>query len=360
MKRLFWVFVGLTLFQCDLFNQQDKKEDEGVVYDPPYFLSANKHFPFKTPRYIWISKENEIFVGGKYSWASSNNFGTSFSRYSTPDSTLSWNVKKFDDHFYGYGTVPSDYSVIAGDTTLGSLISTFEQIYKSEDGNVWSLVTGPFEMFDFTVKDEVIYVATDGGVVVHDLQNSQEYFDEFLQTKSLDYINQVVINDNDELFVASHDGVYRSNDFGRTWTKVTEEISKDEDYVSKIWLIGDNELYAFGTKLLHSTDGGESWVKVGLQYEDDSGNLKSFSSSDLEISSNEMFYSISFRGFYVADLSNSSIVEYSGPHSSSVESSNRYDYEEIHYFNNGRVLISNWENISFKIATKNFSSSFWD
>lgn len=78
-RGLFFSMLAFLLLNCNLINKGDESEPE-TVFDPPYYLSVDKDFPFPpTERIsIWIGDNDEIMVGGERAWAFSTNYGDRF------------------------------------------------------------------------------------------------------------------------------------------------------------------------------------------------------------------------------------------------------------------------------------------
>lgn len=352
-------YLGLTILflaGCNIFSSDEKVEEE----ESPLSWSSRKTFPADKVFSVWISKQDEILIGSSGSWLKSSNYGDSFVEYSIPDSVYTWYIKKEGTVYYGFGQLNSRYHVIAGDTT-DAVLWFSHNFYKSLDGQNWEKISGPYDMYDFYVQDNLAYISTLEGVVTVDLETKQEYYDKFLQTNSLDIINDIEVNSNKEIFAASHDGIHKSTDEGKTWEKVTEEIHKSVDRVEKLIILNNNDMYAIGTSVLFSGDNGESWEILEFEMENYDGEIQGMFLDDMEIAEDRNMYSINYLGFFMANSTKEDVpFTFYGPQMEDDKfETPPLDYNSIHLFNNGDILISRWNNNVFHIGKRNRNAKYW-
>ena len=273
---------------------------------------------------------------------------------------LSFKIKKTGTTFYGFGQVISDVHVIDGDTTDAGFWGGSFNLYTSTDGDNWEKISGPYSMFDFIEHDGHVYVGKEHGVVTYNVENGEEFSTDFLFTDVSNWIDEVQVNNKGEIFAGTMEGIYRSKDVGKSWTKVTEEIPSDKDHTEKIIVDGD-EMYGVGEALLYSADSGENWSILEYKMKNHDGEIQDHFMSDFDISEDGYQYSINYLGFFMYSERNADYYEFYGPE--------KYDenpnslplrYGEVHAFKNGSVMITAWGNHFYHIGGRNGNSDYWD
>lgn len=343
---------------CGLFGEEGKSESE----ISPFYWSGERSFP-EAALSIWISEEDHIYIGGEEGWYLSTNYGNSFKKYQIPEEVLSFKVKKFGQMLYGYGQVISDIHVINGDTTDAGFWGGSYNLYSSMDGDNWQKISGPFPIYDMMEYDGNIYLGKEHGVVTHNMASGEEFATDFLFIDASNWIDEIQVNSKGEIFAGTMDGIYLSKDKGQSWVNVTADIlnskKHSENHVEKIIVDGD-ELYGVGGSLSYSDDAGESWRILDYKLKNYEGEIVNHFMTDFAIAEDGYMYSINYLGFFMYGERNAEYFEFFGPEKYSSESEFPLDYEEVHSFKNGGVMITTVDNYFFYIGQRNESSNFWD
>ena len=357
MRGLFIFFCVCFLFQgCSIFNSDKEEEEQQQL--PPIYWSSRESFPGEGYKSIWVAPNDDIFVSADNSWFKSSNSGSSYTEYSYPDSLLSWRVKQIGSVYYGFGQHSSNYHVIGGDTTE-ILFWYSHLLYRSADGSDWEKISGPYDMYDFVKKGELIFIGKQNGVVVFNEITNEEFAVDFLFSKGLDFVDELAINSKGDIFAGTHDGIYRSKDSGKSWIRVTEEIHKDIDRVDKIIIMENDEIYAIGHSVLFSDDDGENWEILEFRMMDYEGEIQDLFFYDVEVTEDKVVYAINYLGFFMMRMGKDSVFNFYGSHKYESHSNESIDYEEIFPFSNGEILLSRWDNYVYHIGRRNFNSEYW-
>ena len=85
-------------------------------------------------------------------------------------------------------------------------------------------------------------------------------------TSGINYISSIYFIDDNNAVVPTYDGIYRTNDGGSNWTKVSP-ININQSEVFKVFFKDDNvgwiwAIYSNETKIMKTTDGGNTWSEV--------------------------------------------------------------------------------------------------
>lgn len=357
MKTLILILIpSLFLVSgCDLFEPNKSDTNTEVL---PFHWNEERSFP-ENAHSIWISERDLMYIGGEEGWYLSTDYGDSFTKYAIPEEVFSFKIKKTGYRYYGYGQVHSDIHVINGDTTDAGFWGGSYNLYTSVDGNNWEKISGPYRMFDFIENDGHVYVGKEHGVVTYNVEKGEEFATDFLFNDVSVRVDEVQVNNKGEIFVGTLEGIYRSQDSGQSWTKVTEEIPSDKDHIGKIIVEGD-EMYSVGEALLYSADSGENWRVLEHKMKNYEGEIKDHFMSDFDISKEGYQYSINYLGFFIYSESNADYFEFFGPEKYSQDpDSFPLRYGEVHAFKNGSVMITAWDNHFYHIGDRNESSDYW-
>lgn len=358
MERFFIFFCACFLFQgCNIFSSDKEKEE---VQLPPIYWSSRESFPGEGYKSIWVAPNDDIFVSADNSWFKSSNFGRSYTEYFYPDSLLSWEVKQIGNKYYGFGQYVSDYHVIGEDTTEIFLWHS-DLLYRSDNGSDWEIISGPFDMYDFIKIEELIFIGKQHGVVVYNEITNEEFAVDFLFSKGLDFVDELAINSKGHVFAGTHDGIYKSEDKGDSWIRVTEEIHKDIDSVDKILIMDNDDIYAIGHSVLFSDDDGENWEILKFKMMDyEGGGIRDLFFNDFEVTEDSIMYAINHLGFFMMRMEKDSLFNFHGSHKYEPNSNEIIDYVEIFPFSNGDILLSRWDNYVYHLGRRNFTSEYWD
>lgn len=361
MKKIFFGTLILSFISGCTLISGDKNPENVPFSGSDAFIWSDINEEFKDITFLGVDEDDLLIIAKNNGWYSSNNYGKNFVYHSKPDSTEIINLKKIDGVYYAIGSLEVQVPLF-GDS-ISVITASSNALFTSTDGNIWEKFLGSFRMVDF-IKDNNNYlqITKYNGVSSIDLDTNIEYLNEFLFTNSSDFIKMIDLDGKGDLFVTSHDGIYKSKNSGRNWFKVTEEIGKHDDESRYIKILDDYTFVAQGTTNLFQSDNGEDWTRSKLYIHRPSGykgavNRMSNYSFSFVVTNDKFGIDIESWGVFVSKPGALNELYFAGPEGYSWD--NPFPFNTIKTFNNGNVIVYS-KGIGFKIGSRNLDSDFWD
>ncbi len=259
MNKLLTIFLfAIAGYGCSLISE--KKESEEVA---AFGFLEESEFNNRPITSIYIDEQNREVVGtwegltvslnGRYVYVSD-----SLSRRSN-------RIKVFNGTYYA----------ISGNGDM---------LISSADGLTWQTVADPGRtIYDYLVLENGrILIGSVEGVYFKDENETEFQFNEFFHPSAYlpNNIKHMIETSSGAVIFGSHDGIYRSEDHGNSWVKVSTRISKHEDDITMLFETNDGTILAGHDELLYmSYDDGESWQVFVLP---DGGPSKMIADDGLE------------------------------------------------------------------------------
>jgi hypothetical protein len=170
------------------------------------------------------------------------------------------------------------------------------------------------------------------------------------------------MNTNGEVFAVCHDGIYKTQDNGKNWNRISEEIPKNLDDIHYIKILNENSYIAHGTRRVYSSDNGEDWNWYDMY------SWSPYSKKDLSLSRSTFYpngftvdesgnlFALDVQGIFHARHDSISEFNWVGPKG--------YDYDTPFRFHkifstkHGNLILQNGDVLA--IAKRNTNSGYWD
>jgi hypothetical protein len=351
MKNLITIVCisGLILSGCNLFNTEEKPTRKIEPFE--WSFDSAPH----SSHLMYVDSRDRLYAGGNNYWAISSDKGKTFKTYQQPDSVRFELVKHFENTFYAIGEYEVDEVIFSSPSRVQS-----NGLFKSDDGNNWELILGPFWMYDLLLDDDrYLHVAKYGGISTIDLSTDTEFLNQFLNTNSADAIKVLAKNSKGDVFAGCHDGVYKTTDNGKNWLRVSyPDVPKNLDSVDALYIDEKDRIFAIAARrLLLSLDDGESWSIQELKYNRPNSPNKwdTFYPGEIAFSSAGLIYTYSYYGLYVAHLDSADTFYFAGPNG--YDADNWFEYSNPKAFSDGSVILQNDNSIIY--GRINAESDFW-
>lgn len=151
--------------------------------------------------------------------------------------------------------------VLKGDSIFAG---TVEFMYLSTDkGNTWSTLFNGLPYFGHfrsaLVKDSNIFIGTGNGVYLS-INNADTFV--LVANCSCPNVSQIVSNGNDVYVITSglNKGIFRSSDYGLTWTILSNNLPLDVSGINDISFFGNKILLGTNAGLLITANDGLTWT----------------------------------------------------------------------------------------------------
>ncbi len=352
------IFLVLFFSGCSLFSSND--ENSSDIAKDAFFWNKTETLPVSVFRGFSISDNEELYVFGDEAWYKSRNRGASFQKFQNPDSAYFSKILKRGSTYYGLAHYSTSVTQYEKDSTLSGYFFLTSSIFTSEDGNNWQQKTPSFMSWEFSFQnDSLLHVGREYGIRTYNLENDTYRDREFYSSKLGDFANEIFISSDGAVYLGCHDGIYKSDDNGRTWIRSSKGfIHKDDDNVNFFFENQTGEIYSIGTKVYQSKDQGESWDIFNIGFENEYGNFTSFSGNSINMREDGLIYIASYYGFFVSDFENieqpKAVFEYGD------ENRTSWDYYDRAYsFKNGDILLLNENQKKILVGEKKTDSEFW-
>lgn len=351
-SSVFSIFL-LSIFLisgCNLFNSDEGKRAE--IIDPYNWELRNR---FNSLSLLNVDENDHLYAVAENHWAISYDKGQSFNTLQMPDTVQFKLVRNYNNTFYAIG----EYDVVE-DVFWTPTVVKSNGLFRSADGNNWELILGPFLMDDILLDDEgYLHVAKYNGVSSIDLSTQTEYLNEFLFTNSIDMIRVLAKNSKGDVFAGCHDGIYKTEDNGANWIRVSkQDVHKDLDDVRNLYIDEKDRIFAITTRrLLLSLDDGESWTIHKLKTYDSNAAIKddSFYLSHIVFSKIGFAFSYDYTGIYIAHFDSIAALYQAG--TDEYDYDNQYRYNNLKTFSDGSVIVQGSQ--FFNYGKINPESEFW-
>lgn len=305
-----------------------------------------------------INENDEVFAYTEHGMYYAKNIDESFNAYPFTNDFRFGAIKNFNK-YYALATV-IDMLVIndEGDT----IYRKTNAIARSNDLINWDLVRGKFYMYDY-IYDEtknILHIARQHGTLSVNLTTGEEFDERFLYSRLDDKITSLVIDKDGNIYAASHDGVYFSEDDGRSWKKSFSRVSKNYDSVrklirqnGKIVGLGYRNIFEFDNpdynrNIIHVLEeGADVWEHWFVDEKEENGSIKHFEAESFNIDAFNRVVLTDYRGLFISTLQNSEPFVFAGPFTDEETYPLIFDDSDtpIPYragvFSNGDILISN-------------------
>ncbi len=231
MRELITISIIFVLISgCGLMDSSEQKQK--FKYDwrevPRFKEWSNTAIEVTGKDVLYVAQYNELYK--------STDFGKSFSRVLTPDSSDISKIRYLDNKLYIIGN-----TFHSGPGLTGNFISW---VYVSEnEGESWEEITGGYIMQDLTFYNDRIHIGRKHGVTTLDLNTGETFRNSFIYSKLSDHIEEIEATSDGKIFLASHDGLHVSLDNGESWEKASKNISKNDDFFRSVEIDEHNDLY---------------------------------------------------------------------------------------------------------------------
>ncbi len=253
---------GSYIFACDGENGVFRSTDSGVSWDTVNSGLINKYI-----RCLAV-KGNDIYAGGHDQDMDGENF-----IFLSSDSGKTW--KSFDSGFPKFQYNMSIYSIeVCGDDLFAV---TSNDIFRSVDngltwtagdsGLVYPLDTlmynsKRYEISDVTVSGDTIFALSENDIFVS-YDSASNWTSINTKEIACSSFTSVALAGNN-LFVGTHEGVYKSTNCGQDWSSANFTLANLE--ILNLFSKGDT-IYATNqqgalTQLYRSGDNGKSWTAI--------------------------------------------------------------------------------------------------
>lgn len=309
----------LTFLGCGIFDASEKKAK------PEYEWVELVEFRNKWNTALEVTPDDIVFIAQKEKLFRSINYGESFQRLTTPDSADIVRIRTLNNKLYFIGNV---YRPNGGD--WGRSVSW---IYVSEDnGESWEILTGGYIMQDVTYYDNRVHIGRKHGVTTFDLETGESFRNSFIHSKLSDHIEEIEVTSDGRIFLVSHDGLHASFDNGETWTKVSKNIHKDDDFFRSIEIDENDNLYLSQYERIYKVMGEDMyWERYNTQLGND--QIKLIEDNKLLLLASDELKIADRDGLSFKEIQPESTQEY-GP-----------NFEYIDTFSDGGILLGGYNNI---------------
>lgn len=152
------------------------------------------------------------------------------------------------------------------EATDGALLcGTLKGLYRSTDnGQNWQNISGAYGEWSFgniTSTPSGAYLVTKS---IYELLRSTDAGQSWqtLPTPNWTSMNRLITNSNGQLFAATNNSVWRSDDDGDTWTQLT--VGPSINSLRSLVSSPDDDLFVgtYNSKIFRSTDNGDTWTEM--------------------------------------------------------------------------------------------------
>jgi hypothetical protein len=354
---------GITLLfligACNLVSEKD--EENRIIPGTDAFFWSSVNNQYSNISYIGITGNDLLVITTDSGWYTSKNYAKDFEFHNNPEGSSLESIKYYDGIFYAIGKTKVQQEFFGDSSSVIEVDSNL--LFRSTDGQSWERILGPFKMKDIILDhNNYLHVSKYNGVSSIDLNSGEEFLNEFLFTNSLDYIRVMDIDEQNNIYATSHDGIYKSSDSGKNWIKVTEEIRKSEDETRFIKVLGNENYIAQGATRLFLSDDGENWSirelflnrPSGYQGEMMRSSQYSFSYT---VTDDSYGIDLDAYGVLVSKPEELNELYYAGPQGYNWDFPFPFNY--VKSFSNGNIIVYSGQS-GFMIGYRNSDSDFWD
>jgi len=250
MKKysIFLTFALLVFFSCKKLSASvDSPKVEPVEELAPFNLQRAVQFDNRPIQSVYVSSHGKYYVGTLEGldvylpqYGEFGAIDNSFTRVIT-------RMKEFNGRMF-------------------AINSKTDAIVSSSDGLNWRKEVQPgVPIIDyFVTPNQTIVMLTEKGMYTHSPSEDQLRYYNFGNAPLQNlYVGSVEQTDSGMLFVGNNLGLYRSQDQGKSWTKLTQKSGAFEK-VNLLYTDRNNRLLAIEnyTSMVSSTDDGETWNQL--------------------------------------------------------------------------------------------------